>query len=142
MKSWGIRARVLFLALLPSIMILLTLAGYFTYARIAEVDVLLAQRGNSLARQLAPGTEFALFAGDSAALDRLAKAAVSEADVATRGNHRCAGTCRRRGHVAPFRWIAMLWRIRNRSWRRASRRRTFPSRWGKASRRRSSAKSR
>ena len=63
-------------------MILLTLVGYFTYTRIAEVDVLLAQRGNSLARQLAPGTEFALFAGDNAALDRLAKAAVREADVA------------------------------------------------------------
>lgn len=83
MKTWGIRARVLFLALLPSIMILVTLAGYFTYSRIAEVDVLLAQRGNSLARQLAPGTEFALFAGDSAALERLAQAAVREADVAS-----------------------------------------------------------
>lgn len=83
MKSWGIRARVLFLALLPSVMILVTLAGYFTYSRIAEVDVLLAQRGNSLARQLAPGTEFALFAGDSAALERLAQAAVREADVAS-----------------------------------------------------------
>ncbi len=83
MKRWGIRARVLFLALLPSIMILLTLAGYFTYARIAEVDVLLAQRGVSLARQLAPGTEFALFAGDAATLERLAQAAAREADVAT-----------------------------------------------------------
>jgi two-component system, sensor histidine kinase len=82
-KAWGIRARVLFLALLPSVMILLTLVGYFTYIRIAEVDVLLAQRGNALARQLAPGTEFALFAGDSAALDRLAQAAVREADVAS-----------------------------------------------------------
>jgi len=82
-KSWGIRARVLFLALLPSVMILVTLAGYFTYSRIAEVDVILAQRGISLARQLAPGTEFALFAGDSAALERLAQAAVREADVAS-----------------------------------------------------------
>ncbi len=82
MKKWGIRARVLFLALLPSVTILLTLVGYFTYTRIAEVDVVLAQRGNSLARQLAPGTEFALFAGDSAALDRLAKSAAREVDVA------------------------------------------------------------
>ena len=83
MKKWGIRARVLFLALLPSVMILLTLVGYFTYTRIAEVDVVLAQRGNSLARQLAPGAEFALFAGDTAALDRLAQSAVREADVAS-----------------------------------------------------------
>jgi HAMP domain-containing protein len=81
MNDWGIRARVLFLALMPSIMILLTLVGYFTYARIAEVDVLLAQRGVALARQLAPATEFALFAGDRAALDRLASTAAREADV-------------------------------------------------------------
>ena len=83
MSNWGIRARVLFLALLPSVMILLTLVGYFTYTRIAEVDVVLAQRGNSLARQLAPATEFALFAGDSAALNRLAQSAVRETDVAS-----------------------------------------------------------
>src|SRR5262245_13754276 len=81
MNRWGIRARVLFLALMPSIMILITLVGYFTYTRIAEVDVLLAQRGIALARQLAPGTEFALFAGDRAALERLATAATREADV-------------------------------------------------------------
>jgi|KBSMisStandDraft_5_1062788.scaffolds.fasta_scaffold00769_9 signal transduction histidine kinase len=83
MKKWGIRARVLFLALLPSVTILLTLVGYFTYMRIAEVDVVLAQRGNSLARQLAPGAEFALFAGDSSALDRLAQSVAREAGVAS-----------------------------------------------------------
>jgi len=82
-KSWGIRARVLFLALLPSAMILVSLVGYFTYARIAEVDAALAQRGVALARQLAPGAEFALFAGDRAALQHLTDAAAREADVAT-----------------------------------------------------------
>jgi signal transduction histidine kinase/CheY-like chemotaxis protein len=81
MRDWGIRPRVLFLALAPSLMILVTLVGYFTYARIAEVEVLLAQRGVSLARQLAPGTEFALFAGDRSTLERLASAATREADV-------------------------------------------------------------
>ena len=82
MKRWGIRARVLFLALAPSALILTALAGYFTYARIAEVDVLLAQRGISLARQLAPGAEYALFAGDRAALQRMTDAAAHESDVA------------------------------------------------------------
>ena len=82
MTRWDIRTRVLFLALAPSIMILLTLVGYFTYSRIAEVDVLLAQRGKSLARQLAPAAEFALFAGDVATLEKLAMASVDEADVA------------------------------------------------------------
>jgi signal transduction histidine kinase/CheY-like chemotaxis protein len=82
MKTWGIRARVLFLALLPSALILVTLVTYFTYTRIAEVDTALAQHGLSIARQLGPGTEFALFAGDRAALQRLADAAARDSDVA------------------------------------------------------------
>ena len=83
MKEWGIRARVLFLALAPSVMILLSLVTYFTYERIAEVDVSLAERGKLVARRLAPGTEFAIFAGDRAALQRLADAAVHEVDVSS-----------------------------------------------------------
>ena len=81
MKNWGIRARVLLLALAPSVLILLTLVAYFTYARIAEVDASLARQGRSVARQLAPGAEFALFAGDRAALQRLTDAAAREVNV-------------------------------------------------------------
>ncbi len=81
MRPWGIRARVLFLALTPSVMILFVLVAYFTYERIAEVDVSLAERGKLVARRLAPGTEFAIFAGDRAALQRLTNAAVHEVDV-------------------------------------------------------------
>jgi len=83
MKTWSIRARVLFLALLPSVMILVSLVGYFTYTLIAEVDTLLAQRGVALARQLSPAAEFALFAGDRAALQHLTDAAARERDVAS-----------------------------------------------------------
>jgi signal transduction histidine kinase/FixJ family two-component response regulator len=83
MKHWGIRARVLFVALVPSVLILFALVTYFTHARIAEVDVALAQHGLSVARQLAPGVEFALFAGDRAALQRMADAAAREAGVAS-----------------------------------------------------------
>lgn len=81
MSGWGIRARVLFLALAPSVMILLSLVIYFTYERIVEVDVSLAERGKLVARRLAPATEFAIFAGDHAALQRLTDTAVHEADV-------------------------------------------------------------
>jgi signal transduction histidine kinase len=83
MKRWGIRARVLLLALAPSVLILLTLVTYFTYTQIAEVESSLEQRGRSVARQLAPGAEFALFAGDRAALQRIADAAARETDVAS-----------------------------------------------------------
>jgi len=82
MRRWGIRARVLFLSLVPSALILATLVAYFTTVRISDVDTQLAQRGAALARQLAPGAEFALFAADRAALQRMADAAAKEADVA------------------------------------------------------------
>ena len=83
MRQWGIRTRVLFLAMAPSVMILLALVAYFTWERIAEVDVSLAERGKLIARRLAPGTEYALFAGDRAALQRLSNAASSEVDVSS-----------------------------------------------------------
>ena len=67
--TWGIRARVLFLALAPSVMILLAVVVYFTHARIAEVDASLSQRGVLVARQLVSAAEFSIFAGDRAALD-------------------------------------------------------------------------
>ena len=81
MKEWGIRARVLFLALTPSVLILVALVVYFTYQRIAEVDVALAERGKLVARRLAPETEFAIFAGDRSTLQRMADAAAQEVDV-------------------------------------------------------------
>jgi signal transduction histidine kinase len=83
MNRWGIRARVLFLALAPSALILVTLVAYFTTVRMSEVDVELTQRGTSVARQLAPGAEYALFAGDRAALQRLTDAAARESDVSS-----------------------------------------------------------
>src|SRR4051812_4650995 len=81
MKHWGIRARVLFLALAPSVMILFTLVAYFTYQGIREIDLSLSERGKLVARRLSVGTEFAIFAGDRVALQRLTDAALNEADV-------------------------------------------------------------
>jgi signal transduction histidine kinase len=83
MKAWGIRARVLLLALLPSVMILVSLVGYFTYARITEVNDLVGQRGVALARQLASGAAFAIVAADRTALQRLTDAMALERDVAS-----------------------------------------------------------
>jgi signal transduction histidine kinase len=82
-KRWGIRARVLILALTPSVMILLTLVIYFTYERIAEVEAAREERGMLVARRLVPAAEFALFAGDRATLQRLTDAAVHESEVSS-----------------------------------------------------------
>lgn len=83
MSGWSIRTRVLFLALAPCVLILLSLVVYFTYQTIAQVDVSLAERGKLIARRLATGTEYAIFAGDRAALQQLTDAAAGEADVAS-----------------------------------------------------------
>ena len=83
MNNWGIRGRVLFLALAPCAAILFTLLIYFTYVRIAEVDAALARQGIAIARQLASAAEFALFAGDRVTLQKLADAAAREANVST-----------------------------------------------------------
>jgi signal transduction histidine kinase len=83
MSGWSIRTRVLFLALAPCVLILLSLVVYFTYQAIAQVDVSLAERGKLIARRLAAGTEYAIFAGDRAALQQLTDAAAGEADVAS-----------------------------------------------------------
>lgn len=83
MNDWSIRSRVLLLALLPSVSILFLLVTYFTYTRIAEVDEALARQGVAVARQLASGAEFALFAGDRVALQRLTDAAARETNVAS-----------------------------------------------------------
>ncbi|HET7135076.1 MAG TPA: hybrid sensor histidine kinase/response regulator, partial [Casimicrobiaceae bacterium] len=74
---------MLFLALAPGALILFTLLIYFTYSRIAAVDTALARQGVSIARQLASGAEFAMFAGDRVALQRLADAAAREENVST-----------------------------------------------------------
>ena len=83
MNNWGIRGRVLFLALAPCAAILFTLLIYFTYVRIADVDAALARQGIAIARQLASAAEFALFAGDRVTLQKLADAAAREANVST-----------------------------------------------------------
>ena len=81
MRRWGIQARVMFLALTPSVMIMLALVGYFTWERIQEAESSLSERGSLLVQRLVPGVEFALFAGDAAAMQRLADTARGEADV-------------------------------------------------------------
>jgi signal transduction histidine kinase/CheY-like chemotaxis protein len=81
MKHWSIGRRVMFLALAPSILIVAALVTYFTFARVLDMDRALEQRALAIGRQLAPASEFGLFAGDVANLQRLTDAAQREPDV-------------------------------------------------------------
>lgn len=81
MNHWGIRRKVLMLALLPAALIATVLAFHFVSGRIDDLELALRNRGLAIARQLAPASEFGVFAGNREILRRLAEAARNEADV-------------------------------------------------------------
>jgi HAMP domain-containing protein len=81
MIGWGIRTRVLLLALVPSLVIALTLAGYLIYSVSADAERELVAYGRDLSRQLAAIAEFGAYSGDRAALRNIASAALDTAHV-------------------------------------------------------------
>ena len=78
MKNWGIRTRVLLLALLPAVMIAVALAGYMVYRVSLDAERELRAYGHGLTRQLAAVAEFSAYSGDQAALRKIALAALDE----------------------------------------------------------------
>ncbi len=81
MKNWGIRTRVLLLALCPAVAIALLLSGYMAYRVSAEFELDLRNYGFGLSRQLAALAEFSTYSGDNEALRRLIHAALNESLV-------------------------------------------------------------
>ena len=83
MKSWGIRKRILFLALAPGMSILVLLILYFTATRFDALEESLSNRGVSIARQLAPASEYGVFAGNGDILQKIADSTLQEPDVSS-----------------------------------------------------------
>jgi len=81
MKNWGIKQRVLFVALMPVTMVGLSLAVYFLALRYADVDDALHSRGAALVRQLGQAGEYGVFSGNLTELRRLAQMGTQEPDV-------------------------------------------------------------
>ena len=81
MKHWGIKKRVLFLALLPTLVIALTLASYFSFNRIKYIEESLHQKGELLANHLAPALEYGVFTGNTNILNNIIDKTLSENDV-------------------------------------------------------------
>lgn len=80
-NEWGIKSRVLFLTLVPTIIISLLLSAYFTSTRIQDLEKALRDRGYAIALQLAPASEYGVFSGNCHTLQRLANDALSEPEV-------------------------------------------------------------
>ncbi len=81
MHEWGIKSRVLFLTLIPTITISLLLSAYFTSTRIQDLEKALIDRGYAIALQLAPASEYGVFSGNANTLQRLANDTLSEPEV-------------------------------------------------------------
>lgn len=81
LKQWGIKGRVLFLALVPALVIAAGLTFYDISTRIKDIDQALNERGFAIVRQMAPAAEYGVFSGNHDVLARLAQSALQEADV-------------------------------------------------------------
>ncbi len=80
-NEWGIKARVLFLTLVPTIVISLLLSAYFTSSRLQDLETALRDRGYALALQLAPASEYGVYSGNARTLHELTKEARSDPEV-------------------------------------------------------------
>ena len=81
MKRWGIKNRVLILAIFPTVTIALILGLVFTQTRIKNIDDLLIEKGLSTSRQLAIASEFGISPPRKDMLLGLANGALEENDV-------------------------------------------------------------
>ncbi|TNF36281.1 MAG: response regulator [Gammaproteobacteria bacterium] len=81
MKNWGIKKRVLMLALFPMLVVALSLATYFNLSRINDIEAVLLNKGQLLANHLAPACEYGVFSGNLEILDSLITNILLEEDV-------------------------------------------------------------
>ena len=74
MRRWGIRKKVLVVTLVPTLLTTLLLGLFFTYSWVNNIENLLKDRGESLSRQLAAGSEYGLFTANRSLLSSLSNA--------------------------------------------------------------------
>jgi signal transduction histidine kinase len=82
MMNWGVRARVLLVAVLPMLFVALLLTAFYTSSRIADIEEAHAARGKAYARQLVAASEYAVFSGNHDALQKLTEASLAEEGMA------------------------------------------------------------
>ena len=80
-RNWGIRNRVLLLALLPVISLGLVLGSYLIRIRVQDLKNSQTALGQTLADQLASASEYGVFSSNQQALQALVDAAVREPNV-------------------------------------------------------------
>lgn len=81
MKNWSIQNRILLLALLPGILVALVVGTFFTVERSKDLDSLLDQRAITIAKHLAPSSEYGVATGNKGILQNIANNSLEELDV-------------------------------------------------------------
>lgn len=81
MKNWGINKRVMFLALLPTLLIAVSLAIYFGFNRYSYIEDSLHIKGQLIADNLAPACEYGVFSGNLEMLENLITNTLNGSDV-------------------------------------------------------------
>ena len=81
MKNWGINKRVMFLALLPTLLIAFSLAIYFGFNRYSYIEDSLHIKGQLIADNLAPACEYGVFSGNLEILENLITNTLNGSDV-------------------------------------------------------------
>jgi len=81
MRNWGINKRVMFLALLPTLLITLSLTTYFSFSRYTYIEESLHIKGQLIADNLSPASEYGVFAGNLDILEHLISNTLQENDV-------------------------------------------------------------
>lgn len=79
--SWGIRSRVILVAMLPMLVLAVVLTAFYTSSRIADIEEAYTARSTAFARQLVAASEYAVFSGNNDALQQLAMAMLAEDGV-------------------------------------------------------------
>jgi len=81
MIKWGIRKRVLLLALLPTCLIAVVLSWFFIHTQFDDLNVNFDQRGGLLARQLAISSEYASLTNDEKLLRRVTQPLLQQDEI-------------------------------------------------------------
>ncbi len=81
MIEWGIRKRVLLLALLPTCLIASFLSWFYVHSQFADLEMHFEERGQLLSRQLAITSEYPILADDDKLLRRLIYPLLQENEV-------------------------------------------------------------
>lgn len=79
--DWGVRSRVLLVALLPVLALAVLLTVFYTSARLTDIEEADSARGRAFARQLVAASEYAVFSGNREALQQLTTAMLNEDGV-------------------------------------------------------------